>query len=163
MSEDNSQYRQALDVATKELETLSGQRAELDRRIGHLLQTVGNLMRLCNLTPTVSVGLTDGCRWVLRSAAAPLTAVEVRAQLAAMGVDLSRYENDLAAIHTTLKRLDEAGEVRFIPQPWGKPAYQWVPGAVPRARTLEDARKETEALEPSRGRRRKTRAPRAPK
>lgn len=155
MSDDNSHYRQALDVATRELESLAAQRAELDRRIGHLLQTVGNLMRLCNLTPTVSVGLTDGCRWVLRSAAAPLTAVEVRAQLAAMGVDLSRYENDLAAIHTTLKRLDEAGEVRFIPQPWGKPAYQWVPGTLPKARTLEDARKETEAL--GRARRRKTR------
>jgi len=161
VSEDD--YRQALEAATKELTTLSGQRAELDRRIGHLMQTVGNLMRLCNLTPTVSIGLTDGCRWVLKAAAAPLTAVEVRAQLAAMGVDLSRYENDLAAIHTTLKRLDEGGEVRFIPQPWGKPAYQWVPGTLPKSRTLEDARKEHEALERSRRSRRRTRQTRSSK
>ena len=150
MSEAKDEYRQALNAATKELETLSAERAALDRRIGQLLQTVGNLMRLCNLTPTVTVGLTDGCRWVLRSAGSPLTAVEVRAQLAAMGIDLSRYENDLAAIHTTLKRLDEAGEVRFIPQPWGKPAYQWMPGSYPKARTIEDARSETEALGPRR-------------
>lgn len=146
MSGATNEYRRALDAATKELETLAAERAQLDRRIGQLLQTVGNLMRLCNLIPTVTVGLTDGCRWVLRSAGSPLTAVEVRAQLAAMGIDLSRYENDLAAIHTTLKRLDEAGEVRFIPQPWGKPAYQWMPGSYPKARTIEDARKETEAL-----------------
>jgi hypothetical protein len=119
-------YRKALDTATRELEQLTAQRADLDRRIGQLLQTVGNLMRLCNLTPTVPLGLTDGCRMVLRAAASPLTAVEVRAQLAAMGLDLSRYENDLAAIHTTLKRLNQSGEVRFIPQPWGKPAYQWM-------------------------------------
>ena len=120
----NEDYRKALDTATHELESLTAQRADLDRRIGQLLQTVGNLMRLCNLTPTVPLGLTDGCRMVLRAAASPLTAVEVRAQLAAMGIDLSRYENDLAAIHTTLKRLNQSGEVRFIPQPWGKPAYQ---------------------------------------
>jgi hypothetical protein len=122
----NEEYRKALDVASRELETLAAQRADLDRRIGQLLQTVGNLMRLCDLTPTVPLGLTDGCRMVLRAAGSPLTAVEVRAQLAAMGIDLSRYENDLAAIHTTLKRLNQSGEVRFIPQPWGKPAYQWM-------------------------------------
>jgi hypothetical protein len=151
----SEEYRRALDAASRELEALAAQRAELDRRIGQLMQTIGNLMRLCNLTPTVPMGLTDGCRMVLRSAAAPLTAVEVRAQLAAMGLDLSRYENDLAAIHTTLKRLDRAGEVRFIPQAWGKPAYQWVPGAIPGPRTVLEARSEMEALRPRRRRKEK--------
>ena len=157
MSED---YRKALDTATRELESLTAQRADLDRRIGQLLQTVGNLMRLCDLTPTVPLGLTDGCRMVLRAAASPLTAVEVRAQLAAMGIDLSRYENDLAAIHTTLKRLNQSGEVRFIPQPWGKPAYQWM--GAPRVfvasnRAEVDALIEKKAFqgEPSPTRRRK--------
>jgi hypothetical protein len=135
----SEEYRKALDAATRELETLAAERADLDRRIGQLMQTVGNLMRLCDLTPSVPLGLTDGCRMVLRSAGAPLTAVEVRAQLAAMGIDLSRYENDLAAIHTTLKRLNQAGAVRFIPQPWGKPAYQWMgPPRVVMARNRTD-------------------------
>ena len=154
----NEDYRQALDAACRELEDLGARRVELDRRIGQLMQTMGNLMRLCNLTPTVPMGLTDGCRMILRSAASPLTALEVRAQLAAMGIDLSRYENDLAAIHTTLKRLDQAGEVRFIPQPWGRPAYQWMPGAIPGPRTIADARRETEALRPRRRRKEKSRA-----
>ena len=140
MSDD---YKKALDTATRELETLAAQRAELDRRIGQLLQTVGNLMRLCNLTPTVPMGLTDGVRMVLRAAVSPLTAVEVRAQLAAMGIDLSRYENDLAAIHTTLKRLSQSGEVRFIPQAWGKPAYQWM--QAPRVYAVS-SRAEVDAL-----------------
>jgi hypothetical protein len=153
----NDEYRQALAAASRELEALGAQRAELDRRIGQLMQTIGNLMRLCNLTPTVPMGLTDGCRMVLRSAASPLTAVEVRTQLAAMGIDLSRYENDLAAIHTTLKRLEQGGEVRFIPQPWGRPAYQWIPGAIPGPRTAVEARSEVEALQPRRRRKEKSR------
>ena len=140
MTED---YKKALDTATRELETLAAQRADLDRRIGQLVQTVGNLMRLCNLTPTVPLGLTDACRIVLRAAGSPLTAVEVRAQLAAMGIDLSRYENDLAAIHTTLKRLTQSGEVRFIPQAWGKPAYQSM--QAPRVFTVS-SRAELDAL-----------------
>lgn len=140
------EYEKAREAATRELEALTRQRADLDKRIGQLMQVIGNLLRLSGLTPTVALGLTDACRMVLRSAGAPLTVLEVRAQLGAMGIDLSRYENDLAAIHTTLKRLDEGGEVRFVPQPWGKPAYQWVPGALPKPRTLEDARREAEAL-----------------
>jgi hypothetical protein len=59
-----------------------------------------------------------------------------------MGIDLSRYENDLAAIHTTLKRLNQSGEVRFIPQAWGKPAYQWM---APRVYTASN-RAEVDAL-----------------
>ena len=146
----NEEYRKALDAASCELETLAAERADLDRRIGQLMQTVGNLMRLCDLTPTVPLGLTDGCRMVLRAAGAPLSAVEVRAQLAAMGIDLSRYENDLAAIHTTLKRLIQSGQARFIPQPWGKPAYQWM--QPPRV-IVGQTRAEVDALIDRKGRR----------
>jgi hypothetical protein len=121
----SEEYRKTLDVVTRELETLTAKRAELDVRIGQLMQTMGNLMKLCGLAPTVAFGLTDSCRMVLRSAGHPLTAVEVRGQLAAMGLDLSRYSNDLAAIHTILKRLNESGEVRFVARAWGKPGYQW--------------------------------------
>ena len=124
MSDDD--YQKALLAATRELETLTRQRADLDKRIGQLMQTIGSLMRLSGMTPTVEMGLTDACRMILRSAAAPLTVLEVRAQLAAMGVDLSRYENDLAAIHTVLKRLNQAGEIRFVPRSWGRPSYEWL-------------------------------------
>jgi hypothetical protein len=42
-----------------------------------------------------------------------------------MGVDLAKYANELAAIHTVLKRLNEGGEARFIPRGPGKDAYLW--------------------------------------
>ena len=45
----------------------------------------------------------------------PMTPVEVRNRLLAIGIDMSKYANDLAAVHTILKRLTASGELRFIP------------------------------------------------
>ena len=120
-----TEYRRALDAALREYESLTRQRADLDARIARLAQTVGSLTRLCGLVPTVPWGLTDACRMALRAAGQPLTALEVRAQLQALGIDLSRYANDLAAIHTILRRLQERGEATFVGRAWDKPAYVW--------------------------------------
>jgi hypothetical protein len=117
-------YRGALDAAVREYETLGAQRQEIDRRLAHLAQTIGTLSRLLGLTPTVPLGLTDACRLVLRSGL-PLTPVEVRDRLDHIGVDLAGYANDLSAIHTVLKRLNESGEIRLVPRPSGRHAYLW--------------------------------------
>jgi hypothetical protein len=118
-------YRKALEKATREYAALLAERTRLDQRLAQLAQTIGSLMRLCDLTPTVSLGLTDACRMVLKAAGHPLTAVEVRQQLEAMGFDVARYANDLASIHTILKRLNQAGEADFVPRAQGKPAWRW--------------------------------------
>jgi hypothetical protein len=123
-------YKRALRTACREYETLLKQRVELDTKIARLTQSIGTLTRLCGYVPTVALGLTDACRMVLRAAGHPLTALEVRAQLEAMGIDLSRYSSDLAAIHTILKRLREAGEVALVPRGWDKPGYRWERVAV---------------------------------
>jgi len=116
-------YRGALDAAIREYESLGEQRRAIDTRLAVLAQTIGTLSRLLGLTPTVPLGLTDGCRLVLR-AGVPMTPLDVRDRLQAIGFDLTRYSSDLAAIHTVLKRLNEAGEIRIVPRP-GKPAYLW--------------------------------------
>jgi hypothetical protein len=118
-------YQRALDAACREYEALTKQRAELDTRIAQLTQSIGNLTRLCGSAPTVPLGLTDACRMVLKAAGHPLTALEVRDQLEAMGMDLSKYSSELAAIHTILKRLRASGEVGFVPRGWDKPGYRW--------------------------------------
>ena len=118
-------YRRALEKATREYEALLAERARLDERLAQLAQTIGSLMRLCKLTPTVSLGLTDACRMVLKAAGHPLTAVEVRDRLEAMGFDVARYSNDLASIHTVLKRLNQAGEADFVPRANDRPAWRW--------------------------------------
>lgn len=120
-------YRAALDAAIKEYEALGEQRRTIDDRLAQLAQTIGTLSKLLGLTPTVPLGLTDACRLALRGAGLPLTPLEVRDRLVSMGVDLSGYSNDLSAIHTVLKRLNEAGEIKFITKGTGsgKPAYIW--------------------------------------
>jgi hypothetical protein len=118
-------YRRALQKATREYDASLAERTRLDMRLAQLAQTIGGLMRLCHLTPTVSLGLTDACRMVLKAAGHPLTAVEVREQLEAMGFDVSRYANDLAAVHTVLKRLNRAGETDFVPRAHNRTAYRW--------------------------------------
>lgn len=119
------EYRRALDAACREYEALGRQRAEIDARIAQLAQSIGSLTRLCGFVPTAPWGLTDACRMVLKGAGHPLTALEVRGQLQAMGLDLSRYTNDLAVIHTILRRLIRSSEIQFVPRAWDKPGYGW--------------------------------------
>lgn len=115
-------YRAALDAAIKEYEALGREKGAIDDRLAQLGQTIGTLTRLLGLTPTVPLGLTDACRMVLRRGV-PMTPVEVRDRLTSIGIDMSKYANDLAAVHTILKRLNASGELRFIPGTSGSHRY----------------------------------------
>lgn len=117
-------YQGALSAAIAEYEALGADRRRIDDRLAQLAQTIGTLSRLLGLEPTVPLGLTDACRLVLRGGV-PMTPIDIRDRLQSIGVDLSAYTNELAAIHTILKRLNEAGEIRLIPQASGKHAYLW--------------------------------------
>src|SRR5215510_12750469 len=118
-------YRAALAAAIKEYEELGEQRRDIDKRLAQLAHTIGTLSQLLGLTPTVPMGLTDAIRLVVRGAGVPMTPVEVRDRLHGIGFDVSKYANDLAAVHTILKRLNQSGELRFIPRQPGKHQYTW--------------------------------------
>jgi hypothetical protein len=118
-------YKKALEAAIHEFETLGEQRRAIDKRLSEVSESINSLSRLCGLTPNVSMGLTDGCRLVLRNGGLPMTPIEIRDRLAAFGFDMTKYANDLSAIHTVLKRLNHAGELRFATRAPGKPAYVW--------------------------------------
>jgi hypothetical protein len=119
------EYRRALDAACREWETLARQRAQLEERLTQLTETIGMLSKLCGVTAKLAWGLTEACRTVLRNARGPMTPVEVRNRLAAIGFDLSEYANELASIHTVLKRLNQSGQLRLVPRGRGKQAYEW--------------------------------------
>lgn len=109
MSKDD--YKRALEAAVREYEQASAQHAAIETRLAQLKQSIATLTRLCGYEPTVQLGLTDACRMVLRNADRPLTALDVRDRLIAIGLDVDRYSNALASIHTVLRRMHEAGEV----------------------------------------------------
>jgi hypothetical protein len=117
-------YRSALTAAVREYESLGQRRREIDARLSQLAQTIGTLSRLLGMTPTAPLSITDAVRLAMRSGV-PMTPLDVRERLRAIGVDLSGYANDLAVIHTVLKRLNEAGELRLVPQASGKTTYLW--------------------------------------
>lgn len=115
-------YRRALESAIREYEELAANRQAIDKRLAELAQTIGTLTKLLGFTPTVPLGLTDAIRLVMR-AGVPLTPLEVRDRLRTIGFDLEKYANDLAAVHTILKRLNESGELRFLPRAPGNHQY----------------------------------------
>lgn len=120
------EYRKALEAAAREYEALGAERQRIDKRLSELAQTIATLSRLVGLVPTLRWGLTDACRTVVRNAGVPMTPIDVRDRLRGIGFDLSRYANDIAAVHTTLKRLNDAQELRMVGAPGvDKAAYVW--------------------------------------
>lgn len=119
-----SDYRAALESAAKEYEELGEKRRRIDQRLSQLAQTIGTLSRLLGRTPTVPLSITDAVRLAMRGGV-PMTPTDVRDRLVSIGVDLSIYTNELAVIHTVLKRLNEAGEIRILAKRGGKTAYRW--------------------------------------
>ena len=50
---------------------------------------------------------------------------DVRERMKEIGIDLSVYSNEMAAIHTVIKRLHDAGELRFVTASPGRTLYVW--------------------------------------
>ena len=119
-------YREALNSVTEEYERLSEQRAALDVRLAQLMQAIGSLSQLCNVKPTVELGLglTDACRIVLKAVDHPLTAAEIRLKLETMGYDTSHFSNPLGSIYVVLRRLCRSGEATVVDKntfAWNRP------------------------------------------
>lgn len=73
-----------------------------------------------------SLGITDAIRGVVeRRKEFMVSPMSVRGLLRSADFPVSKYKNALAVIHTTLKRLEEQGEVRPIEKD-GKTYYQWI-------------------------------------
>ena len=94
-------YRALYDNAIRELARLEAEAAALRQTIAALAPLVGE--------PS-STRLTDAIRSILAKAEEPLSASEIRDQLAGMGFDMRSYSNPLATIHTVLRRLIESDE-----------------------------------------------------
>jgi hypothetical protein len=121
-------YTDAFDDAASELERQLGCRDELEVRILKLRDTIfalakmldendstrqTRLNQLLQRLPAGSPNLTDAVRdAVYYAAGRKLTAADVRDHVAKRSPDLAGNPHLLAAIHSTLKRLERQGEIR---------------------------------------------------
>lgn len=124
-------YKNSFDNAKAELDrvrthkiALALEVEECDKQIAALTQTMRALAPLAgeelpkafaadeNEMP--AGGMTDCVRAILKRAAEPLTATEIREKLEHIGFDMESYSNPLSTVHTVLRRLAESGEVETM-------------------------------------------------
>jgi hypothetical protein len=126
-------YRQTLDTAKAEFDNLLEEEARLEARLAAIreraevlrktIMSVGDL--LGEDREPESVGITDAIRSVLQNKVDMFFSPRgVRSHLQKNDFPLDNYKNVLAVIHTTLKRLEDQGEV--VPSVKdGKTYYRW--------------------------------------
>jgi hypothetical protein len=112
---DLQDYKKAFAQAQADLEKLTEEREEIDRKISKLKQAIIGLAPLADddtitmgqlwVPEWTAIGITDMIREILSSAEKPLTPVEVRDRLLQMKPEMKEQVNLMASIHTVLKRL----------------------------------------------------------
>ena len=129
-------YQKALKAAEVEIHEILQKRAALDVRLTQLKSAAEDLSALLQEVPKFDsglwarirdtpegVGITDAIRQILIESKIPLTPVQVKDALRQSGLDTD-YQNTMAVIHNTLKRLEKQGEVAPIRNAAGQtPAY----------------------------------------
>jgi len=133
-------YHRMLYDAKQNLAQLLVQRQELDKEIARMHAIVTNLQNLCAdqdqrnfwrsadrvVKADLKVGITEAVRVILQENFFPMTAVDLKKQIEARKLNIQRYTNPLAVIHTVLKRLVQNGDVRVVAPINGLKAYQWI-------------------------------------
>ena len=97
----------------------------IQRRVQYLQETISAFSKLIEQQQAhqqIERGLPEFCSQVLSRVDKPLTAPEIRQQLALAGVDISTYSNPLAVLHTTLQRLEPVQRVKYGD---GQIRYSW--------------------------------------
>jgi hypothetical protein len=150
----DNDYKKALDTARAEMAELIIKKAEIEKRMARLKQTIASLSAMseedededirlyipsdieraqraaaagiARMMAGRTIGLTDAVREVLKAADGWQYPTEVRDGLERMGIDTASYSNILASIHTILKRLAAKDEVEEFKDSEGKGvSYRW--------------------------------------
>jgi hypothetical protein len=111
-------YTADLKEAIRQLLLMASEREQLETRIAKQKKRVAALYELVQTDEGSAAlsglveGMTDACRVVFRAAEKPLSPAEVRDRVQALG--LPPQANLLASVHTTIKRMKEAGELKEV-------------------------------------------------
>jgi len=156
-------YHRMLYDAKQNLAELLVQRQKLDQEIARAHTVVTELQNLCAdqdqrnfwrgaervIKADLKVGITDAVRVILQENFFPMTAVDLKKQIEARKLNIQRYANPLAVIHTVLKRLIQSGDVKVVAPINGLKAYQWISSTD---KALSELEKSSETVVEKRGR-----------
>jgi hypothetical protein len=127
-------YITDLKEALSQLLLMASEREQLETKIAKQKKRVAALYELVQTDEGSAAlsglveGITDACRVVFRAAERPLLPNEVRDRVQALG--LPPQANLLASVHTTIRRMKDAGEISetVLPLESGGTAafYTWV-------------------------------------
>jgi hypothetical protein len=131
-------YKDTLEAARDEMDSLLREEAEINSRLSVIRQrtevlrktiiSIGDLLGEDREPETV--GITDAIRKVLKGKIeAFFSPIGVRVHLKNSGFPLDSYKNVLAVIHTTLKRLEDQGEVEVMHDN-NRTLYRWNEAAI---------------------------------
>jgi hypothetical protein len=134
--------REVLEVATRELQVLMEQRADIVRRIRSVRTTIFGLADLFGKNsreeflgadlarvPRRTKGVTDACRLALKESEIPLTSHQVRDKLRFQGLEIEQHKDPVATVTTILGRLVEYGEAATMIRADGKRTWMWMENA----------------------------------
>ena len=113
-------YKTELERERRALGDLLRQREQLATKIARQQTRVAALAALCEASEEVDKmtemdlgGLTNACRTAFRAAGnRGLMPTEVRGALERLRFPTHKHKNILASIHTVIRRLEQAGEIR---------------------------------------------------
>ena len=148
MDIDREFLKDALDRLTRHYEAADETRRVALREMVKAQAAIRAIYALATDEPLEFSGtLADACRQVYRTSTKPMTPVEARNAIVALGYNLTQHKNPLASIHSVLKRLAKSGNLKHVTESVTdddgtaieKAAYQWRRRAVPKRRRAASA------------------------
>lgn len=112
---DEYKLLEVLEAAQEELVKLTQERERIDWRINKLQNDIVHLAALCRVEvedPIKQLGLTDAIRWIFARDDKPLGTQQV-ADVLEQSYDVSGYKNLAANVHTIVRRLVKAGDIKL--------------------------------------------------
>lgn len=125
---DEYNLRDTLEAAQEELVKLMQERQLVEWRINKLQSDIIHLAALCHVEvedPIKQLGLTDAVRYIFGREGRPLSIDQIVDVLDKSYDDVAAYKNLPANVHTIVRRLVKAGEVKLSTElPMHPPAMQ---------------------------------------